>query len=476
MTSRVYQYLATISGNIAAIVFGITVSWVSPVVPILVTEESTLPSGMISKDEASWINSVTCLGAIAGNFIFGTLVDRIGRKWSLFLLAIPHAISFSLILVAQDANYLVAARAIGGIAGGGLFVVVPIYINEISEDRIRGRLGAGLIVSDNGGILIGYVLGSYMTLTTFPYVVLALTAIFAGTFLFFPETPYYLLLKNRPAEAEKSLKFFRGIKEDVKGEALSSLTVEFEKMKSLISSSGSKEYSVTIKDFTNRTTLKAIFISLVLLMGTDFCGIFAIVTYTTGIFREAGSSLSPNTSAIVVASIQVLGSYVSTWFVDRSGRKALLIFSATGTAVCHTALGAHLFLKAQGVDMSSYGWLPISALSGAVFIANIGVNNLPFFMFAEFLQPKVLGFLATGFLFISWITAFLVLLYYTYFVENFGMFSCYWFFAAFCFFEALFVLFFVPETKGKSFEAIQEALAGGRRRKPAQPPTVYTIN
>lgn len=222
------------------------------------------------------------------------------------------------------------------------------------------------------------------------------------------------------------------------------------------------------------TVLRAILISLVLLMGTDFCGIFAIVTYTTSIFHEAGSDFSPSTSSIIVASIQVLGSFVATWLVDHAGRKVLLIVSATGTALCHTALGVHLFLKASGIDMSNYGWLPLSALSGAVFICNIGINNLPFFIFAELLPPKILGFLATAFLFISWIIAFLVLLYYTYFVETFGMYACYWFFAGFCFFEALFVLFIVPETKGKSFEAIQEALGG--RRKPTQPPTVYTIN
>ncbi|XP_059617699.1 uncharacterized protein LOC132262445 [Phlebotomus argentipes] len=474
MTSRVYQYLATISGNIAAIAFGTVVGWVSPVIPVLLTPDSSLPSGPISDDQASWINSSTCLGGIIGNVIFGALVDRIGRKWSLFLLSLPLATSFLLILFAQDGNYLLASRIVGGIAGGGLFIALPIYINEISEDKVRGRLGAALIVLDNTGILVGYVIGSYMTISTFPYVVLALVAIFATTFLFFPETPYYLLLKNRPAEAEKSLKFFRGVKDDAKSDTLTSIQTEFENMKNLINSASKKD-SVTIQDLIAPTTIRAVLISLVLLLGTDFCGVFAIVTYTTSIFQEAGSDLSPNLSAIVVAAIQVVGSLISSWLVDRAGRRVLLIVSATGTALCHTALGAHLFLKASGVDMSAYGWLPLSALSGAVFICNIGINNLPFFIFAEFLPPKILGFLATAFLFISWTAAFLVILYYTYIVEAFGMYTCYWFFAGFCFFEALFVLFLVPETKGKSFEAIQEALAG-KRRKPTPSPTVYTIS
>lgn len=88
-----------------------------------------------------------------------------------------------------------------------------------------------------------------MTISTFPYVVLTMVTIFASTFIFFPETPYYLLLKNRPTEAEKSLKFYRGVTANVKDRALLNFQAEFEKMKNLVSSAAKKD-SVTIRDLS----------------------------------------------------------------------------------------------------------------------------------------------------------------------------------------------------------------------------------
>lgn len=66
---------------------------------------------------------------------------------------------------------------------------------------------------------------------------------------------------------------------------------------------------------------KAFIIGTVLALVNQFCGCFAILNYTANIFQEAGSNMSPNMSAIVVGSIQFLGSVVATSLVDRTGRK-----------------------------------------------------------------------------------------------------------------------------------------------------------
>lgn len=66
---------------------------------------------------------------------------------------------------------------------------------------------------------------------------------------------------------------------------------------------------------------KAFIIGTVLSLVNQFCGCFAILNYTANIFQEAGSNMSPNMSAIVVGTIQFLGSVVATSLVDRAGRK-----------------------------------------------------------------------------------------------------------------------------------------------------------
>lgn len=66
---------------------------------------------------------------------------------------------------------------------------------------------------------------------------------------------------------------------------------------------------------------KAITIGIVLVAINQFCGCFAMLNYTSNIFKEAGSNMSPNMSAIIVGVIQLLGSYVATNLVERAGRK-----------------------------------------------------------------------------------------------------------------------------------------------------------
>lgn len=68
---------------------------------------------------------------------------------------------------------------------------------------------------------------------------------------------------------------------------------------------------------------KAIFIGAVLVWLNQFCGCFAMLNYTANIFAESGSNLSPNMSAIIVGVIQLFGAWISTFLVDRAGRKVL---------------------------------------------------------------------------------------------------------------------------------------------------------
>lgn len=77
-------------------------------------------------------------------------------------------------------------------------------------------------------------------------------------------------------------------------------------------------------DFTTIAARKAMLVGLVLAATNQLCGCFAMINYTATIFRESGSTLTPNASAIVVGCIQLCGAYASTILVDRAGRKVRL--------------------------------------------------------------------------------------------------------------------------------------------------------
>uniref|UniRef100_T1GYC1 Major facilitator superfamily (MFS) profile domain-containing protein n=1 Tax=Megaselia scalaris TaxID=36166 RepID=T1GYC1_MEGSC len=131
------QYLATICANIMALSYGAFCGWPSAAFLVLQSDESPMDKGPISNEEASWIGAIICAGGILGNFFFGWLSNKIGRKKALMFSATPMAVAFLMIPFSKSVLHLCMSRFIGGFAGGGAFAVIPIYITEIAEDRVR---------------------------------------------------------------------------------------------------------------------------------------------------------------------------------------------------------------------------------------------------------------------------------------------------------------------------------------------------
>lgn len=138
-------------------------------------------------------------------------------------------------------------------------------------------------------------------------------------------------------------------------------------------------------------------------------GVYALLSYASMIFDEAGSSMSPNISAIVVGTIQVVGVYCSTLLVDTLGRKFLMVSSAFGCSVGLFLFGGYDMLKHQGVDVSTYNWIPLASFSFVIFVANLGIVSLPFLVLTEITPLKIKHIVYSINLSISWVLAFITL-------------------------------------------------------------------
>ncbi|XP_055685016.1 facilitated trehalose transporter Tret1-2 homolog [Lutzomyia longipalpis] len=451
ISGKLVQFLGAICVNFGAIVYGLVVGWPSATMPILSSAESPLPSGPLTKEEVSLINSIMALGGMAGALIFGWMANRYGRKWPLVAGMMPQVIAFILIACAQNTSYLYTSRFLSGVSGGALFVLAPIYVNEISENSIRGMLGSILGIFYNVGVIIAYVICAYMSFYSVPYVALGLLALFS-LYIFFPESPQYLLLKQEDAKAEKSLKFFRGFSRD------DQVKLEFESLKSSVAPTSTKT-SITIQDFKPATTRKALLVTYILICGRNFSGVFPLMNYTVDIFEQAQTGIDPHISAIIVAVIQLAGTIVSAYYTDKSGRRILLIPSLVGVGLCLTVIGVYFFLNERGYDLSAVSWLPLVFLSGTLFLA-AAVLNIPVYVLSELLPAKIRSPVATVYMATAWPTTFLIVQYYTPLADLLGVYSCMWIFAGWCFFEAVFAYFMLPETKGKSPDEIVLALEG----------------
>lgn len=124
----------------------------------------------------------------------------------------------------------------------------------------------------------------------------------------------------------------------------------------------------------------------------QFCGCFAMLNFTATIFKESGSTLSPNVSSILVGGIQIVGAVLCTSLVEKTGRKSLLSVSSFGVSFGLAVLSLYTFSTSRGVDLSSFSWIPLAAFSFVIFISNLGVLTLPFLYVSEVVPTKIKGF------------------------------------------------------------------------------------
>lgn len=113
--------------------YGISVGWAAPNTVLFMTEDS--PIGVMTASQISWIASMICIGGIVGTIVFGGLVDILGRKIVTIGIAIPQILANILLIVGTNHIYIYWARFLFGLAAGGVFMIIPIYVAEISFER-----------------------------------------------------------------------------------------------------------------------------------------------------------------------------------------------------------------------------------------------------------------------------------------------------------------------------------------------------
>jgi facilitated trehalose transporter len=222
----------------------------------------------------------------------------------------------------------------------------------------------------------------------------------------------------------------------------------------------------------------AIFIGAALQYLEVMNGCTSITSYSETIFREAGSTLSPALSTVIMGVIFLMGSYISATFVDKAGRKVLMIVSAMGCGTSLSIVSGYSYMRHLGFDVSAYGWIPLCCLSLFMLLASVGVISLHMVISSEILSQKIRGPVLSFFIIENWMISFLAVKvrpqafwmkerfehssfqYFPISLEYLGMHGCMLTFALTCFGGALFVLLVLPETKGKSIETIVQGLAG----------------
>lgn len=144
-----------------------------------------------------------------GTIFFGKMAEKFGKKKTLLMLMIPHSIFWILVLTSTHVYHLYAARVIAGLSGGGALRTISLFIAEISENHIRGRLGSYLILFLSAGTLIVFIAGTYLSFFTVSLLMLSFPILFFISVLFLHDSPHSLMSRNKSKEAWESLMFYR---------------------------------------------------------------------------------------------------------------------------------------------------------------------------------------------------------------------------------------------------------------------------
>ena len=405
------------------------------------------------------IVSGALVGTLIGVFAAGAPSDRWGRKKSLYLMGILFLVSaLGCALTPCDKtlgpHLLGWSRFIGGLAIGGVSVVVPLYIVEIAPGRWRGLLVGLNQLNIVFGILASYIT-NYLVAKYMPgfdpaivwRVMLGVEClpivVFMSLLLTIPESPRYLVRVGRLADASRVLAHV--------GAEKVSETVE-EIKSSLADAAGGADVPLFQRRF-----LKPIMLAFFIAFFNQTSGINAINYYAPRIFEMIfgeGSSLAALAGTMGLGLVNLVFTAMAFMIIDKVGRRVLIIAGSAAMVAMHALVAWQLSL-AQPVAaialVGIFGFIAFFAMSSGaclwVFISEVFPNSVR-------AKGQALG------CFTHWLLCTLISWVFPMAAEKAGSWT-FAFFGAMMAAQLVWAIFFMPETKGGTTEDVEKRLGIG---------------
>ncbi|XP_074607589.1 solute carrier family 2, facilitated glucose transporter member 8-like [Acropora palmata] len=421
-----------------------------------------IPSLRLTKEQASWFSSLITLGAMFGSIIGGWAIDYFGRKGTIMLCSLPFELGWFLIAFAKNHEMLYAGRVISGVACGIITVAVPVYIAEVVPARLHGMLGSVFQLAITAGLLLSYVVGVFVHWRWLALIGAIPPALLTVLMFSMPETPRWSLRKNRRSEALSALKWLRGPEADIEEEFFA------------IEETQDRSESLKWHDWLSPMIQKPLLISVGLMVIQQFSGVNAVLFNAASIFNVAGFNDAKLVS-ISLALIQFVSTALACLLMDRAGRRILLWTMALGMGITLAGLGFYFEIYIPGktdstpasdtmsllgsishsVEASKISWLSILCLVLFNLAFALAWGPIPGLVMSEIFPLRARGPASSISVLSSWLVDFVVTKTYYNMVSGLTIQGTFWFYAGFCFLGFVFVIFVMPETKGKTLEEIE---------------------
>lgn len=441
--NKVYLYFISLIAIMGGLMFGFDIAIISGAVPFLQDYFNW------NDLELGWGVSSLLVGAVVGSLFSGILTDRFGRKGILIFVALFFAVSSLVSAIAVNSAVFIIARLLGGLSVGAASVLCPLYVAEIVPSKIRGRMVSVYQLSITFGILTSYLINYFlydwddnwrwmMASGIIPSVIF-----FIGLF-FIPESPRWLFRKGKKEQALK---------------ILTRIGSEKEARKEILELSLNKEKStdrLKMRELKKPGFRRPLLIGGLLAVFVQLIGINIVIDYSPKILLAAGVEIkNALLQTSLIGIINFLFTFFAIWLIDKVGRKLLYLFGSAAMAISLCMLSATFYFQLNSIFALGSMLLFIAAFAGCIgpvfwtVISEIFPNRI---------RGKGIAFAS----FTQWIFNFVVILIFPAVLSAIGGSLTFIFLALMCVLQFFLVLYWLPETKGKSLEEIERLWKDGK--------------
>lgn len=405
-----------------------------------------------------WVMGCAILGCLLGVMISGSLSDKYGRKPLLIVASVFFTLAAIGTGLANSIEWFIVWRIVGGVGIGVASNLSPIYIAEIAPNESRGKFVSINQLTIVVGILLAQIanwqiaepivegqdlLSSWNVQLGWRYMFWIggiPSVLFFVLILMIPESPRWLASQYKYDKAES-------IFSKIGGKQFAS--EEIEELKSMVKS---VKEEVNCKMLFEGKMPKILLLGIVIAVFQQWCGINVIFNYAQEIFSAAGYGVTDILFNIVITGLtNLIFTFVGMYFVDKLGRRALMLFGSIGLAVIYATLGACYYFQITGIFVLI---LVISAI--AVYAMTLA--PVTWVVLSEIFPTRIRAMAMGVATFSLWTACFILTYTFPLLNKGLGAFGTFWLYGIVSFLGYLYLLKCLPETKEKSLEAIEKEL------------------
>lgn len=438
----------TVISTLGGLLFGFDTGVINGALPYM-----SLSSQLnLSPATEGLVSSSLIFGAAFGAISGGKLADTFGRKKMIMCLAIIFFFATLGCGLSPNVFSMVTFRIILGLAVGGASVIVPTFLSEMTAKEQRGRMVTQNELMIVTGQLSAYVINAVLGNAIYNpgiWRVMLLVATLPAIFLWFgmltvPESPRWYASKHKYWPAYNIL---RSLRDEQTAES------EVREIKTHIDNERRLKSDSNIS-FKQAGVRRILYIGIGIGIVQQVTGVNSIMYYGTEILRNAGLA----TKAALIGNIangivSVLAVFVGIWLLGKVGRKPMLLVGQAGVIVTLVLLGIFpLFLQ----NSPAFPFIVLSLTVTFLAFMQGAIAPVTWLMLSKIFPLKVRGFGMGASVFFLWMANFTVSLVFPILLGHLGLSNTFIIFALLNIMSIIFVKIFLPETKGKSLEEIED--------------------